>query len=74
MPLFIVAFVVIIWGIIVVLTVTIARIQQLKIAYGGLTPYTRTVGPDELQEDMVLVWQNNPHTHLEVILKDTPQA
>lgn len=70
LPLFVAALVIIIWGVVVVLTATIIRIQHLKIAYGGLTPYTRSLGPDEHQKETVLTWQNDPHVHLETVSKE----
>ncbi|KAF8067007.1 hypothetical protein FPV67DRAFT_1497509 [Lyophyllum atratum] len=73
MPLFIAALVVLLWGVVVVLTTGIARIQDLKIAYGGLTPYTSSVEADVQQEEMVLTWKSDPHAHLEVVPKDTSE-
>ncbi|KAF8066991.1 hypothetical protein FPV67DRAFT_1450101 [Lyophyllum atratum] len=73
MPLFVAALVVLLWGVIVVLTRRTAGIQYLKIAYGGLTPYTRGVGADELEEETILTWESDPHMHLEVVPKDTSE-
>jgi hypothetical protein len=70
MPLFVAALVVIIWGIVVVLMATIAYIQHLKTAYGGLAPYTSSVFPDKLHQETVLAWKNDPCTHLEVVSRD----
>ncbi|GLB45460.1 hypothetical protein LshimejAT787_2300200 [Lyophyllum shimeji] len=72
LPLFIAALVVICWGVLMLLSSTLAGAKRLERAYGGMTPYARSVGPTGLPDDTLLVWQDGPHPRLGVALNGSP--